>query len=79
MADSAPVSTSSDSCVATYVAPAPGQSAALSSALIARIGCPAQPVGFICLPRREAPGPTCPLGHTVEPVNISSAQHRRMP
>lgn len=37
----------------------------------ARIGCPAQPVGFICLPHREeAAAPTCPLGHTVERLHI---------
>lgn len=31
------------------------------------VGCPAQPVGYVCTSRLKSlrPGPTCPLGHAM--------------
>ena len=45
-----------------------------SCAPSARVHCPAQPVGYVCLPLRQAPGQTCPLGHSMEPALIRSAR-----
>lgn len=43
-----------------------------------RVSCPAQPVGYICLPLRAAsPGQTCPLGHSMEPALIRSTSGSR--
>ena len=39
-----------------------------------RVHCPAQPVGYICLPLRETPAQTCPLGHPMEPAVTHSVR-----
>lgn len=49
-----------------------------SGAPSTRVSCPAQPVGYICLPLRAAsPGQTCPLGHSMEPALIRSTPGSR--
>ena len=51
-----------------------------SGAPSTRVSCPAQPVGYICLPLRAAsPGQTCPLGHSMEPALIRSTPGSRIP
>lgn len=39
-----------------------------------RVHCPAQPVGYICLPLRETSSQTCPLGHPMEPAVTRSVR-----
>ena len=47
-----------------------GVVAAQRGALSPRVGCPAQPVGFVCEPYRLVSGPTCPLGHPMARVHF---------
>lgn len=47
-------------------------------------GCPAQPVGFACISRTDATGPTCPLGHSLRQrrnvgVDLAPTASRRQP
>lgn len=39
---------------------------------LSRVGCPAQPVGFVCEPYRLVAGPTCPLGHPMVRFRFSA-------
>ena len=48
----------------------------LSGVPSGRVCCPAQPVGYICLPHRQAPGLECPLGHAMERARVRSIESR---
>ena len=53
-----------------------GVAAVQRGALSPRVGCPAQPVGFVCEPYRLVSGPTCPLGHPMVRVHFSVGVRR---